>query len=479
VFKKLYDSSLKNWLLIFEAIIFIAFQIDNSPRTDDDYLGEQVYWLAKIGKVKSDFGGSVVNYNTYQSIYHKLFIYVGYVFDKLFGWSLLSLHAVSMCSFLIFIFVFYKYSKIHLSNENKFRFWAVMLLLLFNQDLLYAVGDFRPEVMIMTLGFGSFILLERFLSKRKTLDLIAAAILAGLCMFAHLNGLIFIAAGTFLLIYKGAYKQSVLFVVIAVIAFLPYFTDVWLNADFNYFKTQFLQDNVVTGVHRNWYTPFIKLVDEQARFFYTGKQIPFTLLLLFTLIFSFKKLKEQHKNLLIYTLVLVFAMAVTNPSKTSKYLVLYLPFLCLIIANGWIYIRNQKKSSVPFHVLLAGTIIVSIIYSTLQIKENIKNLNTGGIVAENKKILAKIPEHFKTLHLLAPRNMVFYNLGKVRELQDIEGICDKDIIDLLHHSDINYIVFSKRDQKCFDLPALLKNENQLLQITDSTEEYKLVKVKRN
>lgn len=224
------------WLLLFIAsIIFIAYQFDNIPRTDDEYLGEQIYWLIHHGKVRSDLGYHDLGYDTYQSIYHKLFIYTGYVACTAFGWSLYTLHFVSFFFVLLFLVIFYFYTKSGYTSIHNHQFFAIITLLLFNQDLLYAAGDFRPEVMLMFLGFAAYALLEKYLKQNKTSSLILSAFCAGLCMFAHLNGVIFIVAGCLLLVFKKKWKDAILYGIVATIAFLPYFIDIFCNADLAYF----------------------------------------------------------------------------------------------------------------------------------------------------------------------------------------------------------------------------------------------------
>ena len=72
LFNRVFNTTLKYLLLFFACLLFTAYQMDNSPRIDDDYLGEQVYWLLHQGKVKSDFGVrsdfgySVKSYEVYQ-----------------------------------------------------------------------------------------------------------------------------------------------------------------------------------------------------------------------------------------------------------------------------------------------------------------------------------------------------------------------------------------------------------------------------
>jgi hypothetical protein len=475
----LFNGKNKWWLLLLASIIFIAYQIDNIPRTDDEYLGEQVYWLIHQGKVRSGLGYHDLGYDTYQSLYHKLFIYSSYAVCTVFGWSLYTLHSVSFFYFILFLFIFYFYIKSRYASTHHYQFYAVVTLLLYNQDLLYAAGDFRPEIMIMALGFTAYALLEKYLKQNKTGPLILSALCAGLCMFAHLNGVIFIVAGCLLLLFKKKWKAAMLYGTVAAIAFLPYFFDVLYNANLAYFWHQFTHDPVLNSSVTHWYDPLLKIVNEQTRFLFTEKQIILTASLVVVLIFSYKKLKRSHAALLLYTLVLIISLALVCPSKSSKYMVLYLPFLYVILVEGWQHIEASgvKPKIYIIRILIAIGILVSLFYSGKQIAGNIVNLRSGGIIAEHEVLTSKINGDRKTVNLLAPRLIVFNELEKFNRLQDIEMIAEENFRNYVSSSDIDYVIFSERDRNYFHLDQLLLEKDSPLILKDSTAHYILTEVR--
>lgn len=476
----LFKGKNKWWLLLIASIIFIAYQLDNTPRIDDEYLGEQVYWLVHEGKVRSDLGYSDLGYNTYQSIYHKLFVYSGYILCTIFGWSLSTLHAVSFIYFLLFFVIFYFYIRSNYTSTNNYLFFTVVFLLLFNQDLLYAVGDFRPEIMLMALGFAAYALLERYLKADKISALILSAFCAGLCMFAHLNGVIFIIAGCLLLLLKKKWKAAIIYGAVATIAFSPYFIDTLYHADLTYFWHQFTHDPILHSSETHWYSLLLKIVNEQSRFLFTEKQIILTASLIAVLSFSYKKIKQSHAMLLLYTLILILSLAMVCPSKSTKYMVLYLPFLYVILVEGWQYIEASgiKPKIYTIRFLLAAGILVSLFHSGRQIKTNIANLRSGGIVSEHKALANKINGNHKTINLLAPRLMVFNELGKFKCLQDIGLVAEENFRKCLSSSDIDYVIFSEQDKNYFHLDQLLQEKDSPLILKDSTAHYLLTEVKK-
>lgn len=476
----LFKGKNKWWLLFIASMIFIAYQLDNIPRTDEEYLGEQVYWLMHEGKVRSDLGYHDLGYDIYQSIYHKLFVYNGYAFCTAFGWSLFTLHTVSFLYFLLFLAIFYFYCRSRYASTSNYLFFAVIILLLFNQDLLYAAGSFRPEIMLMALGFAAYALLEKYLKAGKTSTLMLSAFCAGLCMFAHLNGVIFIIAGCLLLLLKKKWKAAIVYGAMAAIAFSPYFIDTLYHADLAYFWHQFTHDPVLHSSETHWYSLLLKIVNEQSRFLFTEKQIILTASLAAVLSFSYKRIKQSHAALLLYTLILILSLAIVCPSKSTKYMVIYLPFLYVILVEGWQYIEasGRKPKIYTIRLLLVTGLSVSLFYSGKQIMANPANLQSGGIVAEHKVLAKTIRGDHKTINLLAPRLMVFNELGKFNRLQDIGMIAEENFRAYLSSSDIDYVIFSEQDRSYFHLDQLLQEKDCLLIVKDSTAHYLLAEVMR-
>lgn len=460
------------------GLLFIAFQIDLNPRTDDEYLGEQVYWLLNKGVVQSHLGYSHLGYDHYQSVYHKLYIYSGYLSCRLSGWSLFSLHAVSLLCFILFVVAWYLYTR--QDTDRNFSFFFVLIFMLFNQDILYAAGSFRPEIMVMVLGFVSYMGLMNYARSRKRGFLIASALCAGLCMFAHLNGMIFIIAGCLFLSLQKMYKAALLYGLLAGFAFSPYFADVLYYADLNYFRKQFYSDPVLSAQLRHWYDPLLRLFNEQSRFLFNEKLVIFTVTLLLILGFTRSRIKVARPGLLSYTLILVGSLALVCPSKSTKYTILYLPFLYMILAEGWLQLEAavNKTKVVSIRILLATAVLISIINSAQQIVSNVATLRSGGLITEHILLAGSIKEPHRTVALLAPRVMVFNEVGKFKHLQDIGLIASENFKAYIRNPGVDYIIFSQQDRSYFNAARLLSESGSMLRLVDSTPHYWLIQVKR-
>jgi hypothetical protein len=161
-------------------------------------------------------------------------------------------------------------------------------------------------------------------------------------------------------------------------------------------------------------------------------------------------------------------------------MVLYLPFLYVILVEGWQYIEASgiRPKIYTIRLLLVAGISVSLFYSGIQIKTNIANLQSGGIVAEHKALASKINGDHKTINLLAPRLMVFNELGKFNRLQDIEMVAEENFKASLSSSNIDYVIFTEQDRNYFHLDQLLQEKDSPLILKDSTAHYLLTEVKK-
>ena len=339
------------FLLFFLFLCFVAYETDPNIRMDDDYIGEQVYWLMQNGYVKSElmggFGG--IGLENHQAVFHKLWVYNGFLFCKIGGWSIFTLHCASMFYLVLFFGVFYVHIKRKYAENTWFLYGLVMFLFLSHHELKNMAWSFRPEVMVMCLGFISYHFLSIFLEKNqqensqenlhknKLMYLILAGIFAGLAFLTHLNGLIFAVAGFGSLLLQKQWKNSIIFGIFVTVIFSFYFADILLHTDLAYFWKQFTNDPSLVKSNFGLLGLVERVLLEQARYLYTEKEIPLTVLLVLVLGFAWKYLKSSHANLLNYSFLLMGTMCIWCYSKVPYLLILLLPFLTLLIALGLQY----------------------------------------------------------------------------------------------------------------------------------------------
>jgi len=341
--------------LVFTIVvcIFVISLYQRVPDEDEAVIAGHSYFFNKLGYVKSDLYGGYLEgpraWEIRQFAYHKGFVLTGSVFLKIFGFNIYVFKMVSLVFSILLLAFLYRYLKKFHSDFSIPFYLLLCSLLLYNNTFLNQSFEFRPEIMVMCLGFVSFYFLVQGLNSDKRYYFLLAGMFAGLAAFTHLNGLIYSFAGILLLLRKKAFRSFFYFAIPAGLFSLLYLFDIHSNNDLQSLLYQFRTDpNVFDKV------PFyIGLIDEQMRFFHSPREIVFSLLFLFSLILNFKSLKSSQSNLLWYLLFLVLGLAMLAHGKTAKYGLNYMPYMAIIIVTGFREILQQKTL-----VKLTGSILI-------------------------------------------------------------------------------------------------------------------------
>ncbi|MCF6342137.1 MAG: hypothetical protein L3J31_04965 [Bacteroidales bacterium] len=107
------------------------------------------------------------------------------------------MRSFTLLVFLVFLFVVFRSLKSKALEWQQIDSRLVFFFLIVNPLTLLFAFTFRPEILVMSLGFFSFLLLK---GKHTNAQLILSAALAGTALLVHLNGLMFIVAGFALLL---------------------------------------------------------------------------------------------------------------------------------------------------------------------------------------------------------------------------------------------------------------------------------------
>lgn len=494
-YQKIWASSYSKWIFGTIAALFVLYQCTPNPRMDDDILGEQAYWASKLGFVKSEllrgFGG--LGYEHFQGVFHKLFIYQGAASVRVFGWSVYALHLVNYVYFLLFVGLLYKYVRRYLAADYSLFLGALALLML-NYQVAYCTGSYRPEVTVMTFGFASFYCLRSNIERATKSHLLAAAILAAMAAFSHLNGLMYIVAGFALLLLRQHYGRAIIFGTVASFVFLgAYFADVLAYSSIENFLFQFRHEPSLGGSNFAWYSPLLKIINEQARFLYNEREVPYTLAIVAALGFGFRFLKEKIPIELAYSFMLVLFMAGMNYSKSPQYLVCYAPFLVLILVLGWQRIEAQGKPLARYTLrsFLVFSFGINVFFMIKGIGGNISFWQKDSKATTYAKLAALIPQPHDTINILAHHEFVFDQLPQFQRIQGINkytwfapfysGIKPtfSQIIDSAATYNIHYIVIPKPELlDRIDSPMQMYLANaRNYSLIDSVAEHYLIKMK--
>ncbi len=89
--------------LLFSLLICVVSYLWRVCHFDDPWFAEQMYFLAQEGVVRSELKRGFLDWDQKLYVFHKLHIYIGAVFIKIFGFSLWSVKSLSVVYLLCFL----------------------------------------------------------------------------------------------------------------------------------------------------------------------------------------------------------------------------------------------------------------------------------------------------------------------------------------------------------------------------------------
>ncbi|QMW01948.1 hypothetical protein [Spirosoma foliorum] len=334
-----------------------------NPTGDDAWFAEQSYWLHKDGIIRSEFFRGILGWEKQLFASHKLFLAFGALLFDLFGYHLPVIQFVGLIPFCVLIgeLCFYIYQKEHRLNS-----WHLIfsLVLVFSNGLLVKMSfENRPELLVSALGFGSFLCIHQ--AKKNNMKIIAAAILAGMAMLCHLNGVIFLIAGFFVLVYQRYYKQAFLFAIAGGATGLLYFLDVFLATDgLARWYYQFSNDPATRDAF-GWKSKLLVMLTYPEMFFESPEQAALTIVFVYILIKQRKFVKTLPKLVKTYSLTVLIAFWLITKDGAGTYMPIFMPFMFVFIyelykSNSFKDVGFQFVLAVYFSIGLYG--IIEIIY---------------------------------------------------------------------------------------------------------------------
>lgn len=468
IYAYMFSRKFLSAILAAGMLVFVASMWHRFIYIDDAFFGEQAYWLAKDGIVKTpsliDFLGCDIRLFSY----HKLNIFLGAALIKVFGWSVNPLRLATLLFLLAFLMVYYKFF-----NENKTRFASdsfviASFFILFNPLIVLYAFTFRPEIWVMFFGFSSYYFIDK--SARNGYDpkyIIAGGILAGLAFLTHLNGLIFPVAGFTVLALSKKWKSLVLFSASSGIICLLYFFDLWQDNHFAMWMYQLKNwpDNNATNYLSSNFMDFMlnvisKLGHEHQLFFWSDRVWIISAFFVLAVISNIKFLFREHFTLMIYTLVLMVTLNVAGGQIAERFLIYLFPFMAIIITIDLKLISGKKallrKSFYILFLLLQVAFVTKMFVGIFQ-----KNNNHTEI---SKNILARIPDH--NALTLVPYTLVFngmedYNLASFKGFEYYQvkmkhTLTQEEVFERAGSLNIKYIILPLKGSKNMDtgLPCL-------------------------
>lgn len=377
-------------IILLTAIVFVISLWHRFIYIDDCWHGEEAYWLAKEGVPKTKSMEGILGFENKIMMYHKLNVILGACIIKIFGWSVYYLKSMTLFFLVLFFVVFYQFSRRFKELYSQQHFILASLFIFVNPLIVYLGFTFRPEILVMCLGFLSYFTLESYLQSLKSKWLVASGIFAGLAFFAHLNGVIFPIAGFILLLYYRKYKPLILFSIVAFCTCMLYSFDLWQGNNFQLFiyqlkncpTIQFGKTYFDTGILNFVANKVVNFLNEHQRFFWSEKVFAFSALFIFALLVKFKLLFSNYRSLVIYTFALILALNIAGDHIAERYLIYYYPQMALIVAISILsMIQDVKKMAVKsVFVFLMACHLFFVLFTFVKIFE--KNEDSVAIHRE-------------------------------------------------------------------------------------------------
>lgn len=404
---------------------------------DDAWIGEHAYWLAEEGFVKSELMRGIVNSEEYLIIHHKLLTLHGALFIKLFGFSVYSLKFVSLLYFFVFLLLFYKYTVNWKGLFSKSDFLFSLIILISFPWIFKFSFIFRPETMLMTFGFISFMLLEQVVQteNKHYFKSLLAGLMGGLSIATHLNGIIVFGTGFIILLLYKKFKETIPFVAAGIVGLSLYFYDFTRDYNFAYWLSQFSANPAMDGaiIKGLLWLPISNFLNEYLRYFLNPTIFVFTFFSVLSLLVGAKFLYKKHRFLFIYTLVSILLMATLIFHKYQQYILIFLPLVVIIMVIVWKEMSNGKitfKSPFINKIIKPLFIVAFVCYVCVSIFANIELAVKKFSIDKNRNIAKTyISEDPSKLNIIAPMAFIF------NEIEFFNRI----------HGEICYVEFQKTD----------------------------------
>ncbi|AQG80103.1 hypothetical protein [Spirosoma montaniterrae] len=352
------------------------------PTGDDAWFAEQSYWLQKEGVIRSEFFRGILGWENQLLVSHKLFLLFGAGLIRLFGYQLPTVQFVGFICFCVLVAQLIYYVRQHERNNTGWYVLAVLVLVFANRVMVRMSFENRPELMLAAFGFGSFLCLQsRPTTPVKT---VLAAMLAGMAMLAHLNGVIYLIAGFGLLLYQRQYKNGLIFAVAGGLTGLLYFVDVMQATNgFSVWYYQFRNDPATQDAF-GLMAKLLVMLTYPKLFFESPEQAALSLLLVFLLWHQRRLLSRINQPLRVYALILLVSFWLLTKKGSGTYLPLFMPFMFALIYE--LYRVNPFKKT-ALYVVLAVYFIIGI-YGTVEIIY--KNFSQQYLPVAYERLRAKI-----------------------------------------------------------------------------------------
>lgn len=321
------------WVLsALAGLLFLYGLVFNPIHGDEPMIAEHVLRLAEDGVVRSEMSRGFLDYAHRQYLYHKLFVWTGWLVYQIAGMHYLAFRLISLACIagLLMSLRAFQVKRLNLRPEA----WFLSSGLLLVSAHFFSFGPiFRPETIVALMGFGSFYFLEKNREENRLSWLFAAGALAGASSLAHLNGLSFIAAGGLWLLFQRKWTKAALFGFSSLLPLPLHLTALIPDGSWAAMRRQFRGDPNLDDSDFSLAGKLGELLNEHMRFFWDTPAILLSAFFILTLLLFGKRLMQGKGSfLLIYFCCLYISIGLISHGKSTKYGLLYYPFIFSLVA---------------------------------------------------------------------------------------------------------------------------------------------------
>ncbi len=434
-------------------VLFVISLYNRYLGSDECWFGEQSYWLLRDGFVRIESMPGILGLSEHCYVYHKLFIIMGSAVIAVFGWSVTYFRITSLAFFLLFLWFFMRYMGKNISKYNKKHIVLAVFLIVVNPMMAMKSFEFRPEIMLMALGFMSFYSLDNYRThSEKIIWPVLGGLFAGMAFLTNMNGVAFCVAGFLFLLMAKEHKGLAVYSLMCLVVVSFFFFDL-LGKDawqtFTYQLTNGMNNRINENVVNDGYLQFImnktiRLAKEHERFFWSIKTMFFSALFFLAFFSSFKKLKTKYKSVLMYMILLVVSNNVFGSHVAERYVVFYFPFMSLVIA---IFLVDLIKHKLMIIRVLAILIFIVQIGASFFFVSGIISKN-HDFVAEHELVFKKIDS--RDAKILGPWDLIYngmethrlYSFKTYEYIDHINGykMTQQQFLAKAHEHKIDFIV---------------------------------------
>ncbi|GAB3960811.1 hypothetical protein GCM10028805_58910 [Spirosoma harenae] len=441
---------------IYPALFFLLLAtiaitcIHRAEYFDEAWFAEQSFWLIKTGQVKSELFRGYNGWENGLYVFHKLFIYAGALVMSITGVTVATNKLVSLFFGLLGGYLIWVYGR-SVPREQR---WLSLLLFFGSGTLLRYVCVNRPETMCMALGFASYTALDRSGTARPKPAL--AGFLAGLSALTHLNGIIYLMAGTVWLFRKTDWRSTLLFMIVGGLTLSLYGLDALLAGDLTKLVDQFRNDPA-TQQNFGLMAKLAVMADYDKVFFHSENEAALSILVLLCAIL-FRKQVKLSDPVLLYTIILIVSFWILTKSSTDIYFLLFLPWLCILAAQ-WLatYLPDQPNwQRKLMQVILLGYAAVFAFQVRFVLIENRDSLDVDK---HNALLASHMPR--KHTKVIAPLNFFFGQVENFTILgltyflflqEKKKGLSLNDFFRLAEQDNVTYVISDHRLDGSYDIP---------------------------